>query len=172
MAVRQHLMDLEKKGIVTRSARNKGVGRPIYVYSLTDKAAGIFPHAYVKFSLDILRLIEKERGRDAVLDLLRARNAEICADLLSVCPRQCACDERLQRFIAHKNSEGSMAEVKRAGDRYVIDSYNCIISEVAVKYPEVCRYELDTMKTVFGRSTRLEHHMLDGFAACRFTTPV
>ncbi len=171
MAVRQHLMALERKGIVTRSAKNNGVGRPIYVYSLTEKGTGIFPHAYVKFCLDILRLIEKDRGRDGVIELLKARSAESCDELLRVCPRHCTCTEKVSNFLEHKNSKGGMAEAKKVGDTHVIDIYNCIISEVAHRYPEVCKFELDAMKGVFGRGIKLEYHMFDGFAACRFTVP-
>lgn len=171
MAVRQHLMALEKKGVVSRSALKSGVGRPMYVYALTAKGTDIFPHAYVKFSLDIMRLIEEENGRAGVLALLKKRSAKLCNDLLNVCPRHCNCAERVERFLAHKNSEGAMAEARKAGGGHVIDIYNCIISEIAVNYPEVCRYELNTMKTVFGKGTKLEHHMHDGFASCRFHIP-
>ena len=55
MGVRQHLIALERKGIVNYDARKHGIGRPVFIYNLTEKADDIFPKIYGEFSLGLLK---------------------------------------------------------------------------------------------------------------------
>jgi predicted ArsR family transcriptional regulator len=43
MGIRQHLNALEKKGIVTYVANRHGIGRPGFIYKLTELAEELFP---------------------------------------------------------------------------------------------------------------------------------
>ncbi|HEB01872.1 MAG TPA: ArsR family transcriptional regulator, partial [Nitrospirae bacterium] len=63
MAVRQHLMGLEKQGIITYKPKKSGIGRPVFLYSLTKKASDIFPKSYSDFVREMLSILEDEDGR-------------------------------------------------------------------------------------------------------------
>lgn len=171
MAVRQHILALENKGVVAHRSLKNGVGRPMYIYSLTDKALDMFPRSYSKFSLDILRLLEAEHGKMASINLLLKRAEETKSALARVCHAQCELHDRIERYLAHVNSEGSMAETLHMDGRQNIEIYNCVLSDVAHRYPEICTMELDTMRELFGPDTRLDYHIADGAASCRFSVP-
>lgn len=172
MAVRQHLLALERKGAVTYAAKKCGVGRPVFQYYLTDKAKNMFPRSYVKFSLDMLKIIEEDSGRNAVLGLLKKRKGMMGSEISGVCPTGCSNGVKLDSFVEYLNAQGAMAESSRVKRSYFLNIYNCLIVEIADTYPEICTYELEFMRDVFGQGVKLEYHILDGSTSCCFSIPV
>src|SRR3990170_5929509 len=77
MAVYRHVKDLEEAGLIERSAKRRGVGRPRLTLKLAPGASSIFPKAYASITCAVLELIEKRMGREAVEDALRSRQAAV-----------------------------------------------------------------------------------------------
>jgi predicted ArsR family transcriptional regulator len=73
MGIRQHLLSLEKKNIVTYIAKKHGIGRPGFVYMLTDSADALFPKAYDKFAIEILKDIKANDGPEKLDTIFRRR---------------------------------------------------------------------------------------------------
>ena len=66
MAVKQHCEDLRKLGYLDRSRIPRtAVGRPEIFYSLSAKAAGVFPDAGVGFTLSLLNELKSLYGESA-----------------------------------------------------------------------------------------------------------
>ena len=63
MGVRQHLLLLEKSGAVEYITKKHGVGRPGFLYRLTETADDLFPKSYQSFAMDILTDIEHLDGK-------------------------------------------------------------------------------------------------------------
>src|SRR3954470_19358396 len=56
-AVRSHLAVLERDGLVQQNAVRRGVGKPAFVYNLTEEAERFFPKGYetaLRYLLDVL----------------------------------------------------------------------------------------------------------------------
>src|SRR5438876_9713135 len=66
MATLKHLTVLEGKGLVERSFRAAGRGRPQAFFALSRGSTGLFPEAYTHMTLCALRFIEEKIGREAV----------------------------------------------------------------------------------------------------------
>src|SRR5574340_1521811 len=62
MGIRQHLLSLEKKGIVTYIAKKHGIGRPGFFYMLTDAAEALFPKSYDRFAREALEFLRESEG--------------------------------------------------------------------------------------------------------------
>src|SRR5438046_7113515 len=77
MATLKHLAVLEGKGLVERSSRAAGRGRPRAFFALSRGSTGLFPEAYTHMTLCALRFIEEKMGRDAVERLLKQRAQEV-----------------------------------------------------------------------------------------------
>ncbi|NIR25428.1 MAG: ArsR family transcriptional regulator, partial [Gammaproteobacteria bacterium] len=73
MAVRQHLMALERKGVIQYVSKKYGIGRPVFLYSLTEQAKSDFPKAYSTFLRDVLESISEMEGPEKVDDIFRLR---------------------------------------------------------------------------------------------------
>src|SRR4030043_766007 len=80
MGIRQHLISLERKGLVDYVARRYGVGRPAFLYKLTEKADDLFPKAYHKFILTTLKELEKNEAREKIEEIFRWRKEKILRD--------------------------------------------------------------------------------------------
>src|SRR5438309_1894435 len=77
MATLKHLAVLEGKGLVERSFRAAGRGRPRAFFALSRGSTGLFPEAYTHMTLCALRFIEEKIGREAVERLLKQRAQEV-----------------------------------------------------------------------------------------------
>src|SRR5699024_11991911 len=73
IAVRKHLHELEKDGLIKKESVKQKIGRPYHVYELTGEGHTLFPNQYKQLPLDLLKDLEVLQGREAVSDLLRQR---------------------------------------------------------------------------------------------------
>src|SRR2546427_10279563 len=65
MATLKHLNVLETKGLVERSFKAGGRGRPRAFFNLSKNSATLFPEAYTHMTLSALNFIEEKLGREA-----------------------------------------------------------------------------------------------------------
>src|SRR2546428_2954535 len=65
MATLKHLNVLEAKGLVERSFKAGGRGRPPAVFHPSQNSATLFPEAYTHMTLSALNFIEEKLGREA-----------------------------------------------------------------------------------------------------------
>src|SRR5881392_4294534 len=63
MATLKHLTVLEGKGLVERSSRAAGRGRPRAFFALSRGSTGLFPQSYTHMTLCALRFLEEKIGR-------------------------------------------------------------------------------------------------------------
>ncbi len=70
MGVKQHCVELEKKGFLDTWRRPKKVGRPEKVYRLTDKATPLFPLLDNELTMEILEETDRIYGPNAAEKLL------------------------------------------------------------------------------------------------------
>lgn len=168
MAVYRHVKDLEQAGLVERSSKRMGVGRPRLALRLAPGASSIFPKAYASVTCAILGFIEKKMGRDAVEAALRSRQTGVLAEY----QRQIRSDDlggRVKELAALRDQEGYMAELRAgAKGRYELFEYNCPILAIAEKYWEACKVENELFRRVLGADVETTHRVVAGDHVCRF----
>ena len=167
MGIRQHLIALERKGIVNYDSRKHGIGRPVFVYSLTERADDIFPKVYRDFSLDLLKDLESLDGRDKVDGLFRIRKER----LLESRGKQLANQDFHGKIKALSNmleEEGYFTELAENDGNYTLNQYNCPISKVASHYSEACGYETELLSELLGRQVFMKRSIPLGDHYCSF----
>ena len=70
MGIRQHLLSLERRGLIEYITKRQGIGRPAFLYKLTKKADNLFPKEYDKFIVNLFRDIEKNDGDEKIEEIL------------------------------------------------------------------------------------------------------
>jgi predicted ArsR family transcriptional regulator len=171
MAVRQHLLSLERKGIVVYETKKYGIGRPVFVYKLTDKAKSSFPKVYERFTLEVLRIIEETEGRERLEKIFKVRKKNMQAKLEHAFADTSSLPEKIYRLARVLDSDGCMTEVKEHPSEYHLTKYNCVLSGVTSKYPELCKHELDLYKNVFGKKVVREQCQRIGQPSCIYKIP-
>ena len=171
MGIRQHLLSLEKKGIVTYVARKHGIGRPGFVYRLTDAADELFTKSYDYLALDLLRDIKKYEGPEKVSKMFGWRRDRISKRLKDAMAGHTDLEETLNVLKDILESEGRMTELSKEDDSYLLKTYNCPISKVANEFNEACMQELQMYRELLNRNVTMEQCMGQGSQSCVFSIP-
>ncbi len=171
MGIRQHLLSLEKKGIVTYVPRRRGIGRPGFVYMLTDAANELFPKAYDKFAVGLLRDIRKREGDekiDAIFNWRRDRLFKARKDALS---GKRSVEETLNALKQILEEDGHFVEISKNSDNYQLKQYHCPINKLAKEFPDACKYELQLYRDLISGNITREHSVAEGAQSCDYLIP-
>jgi predicted ArsR family transcriptional regulator len=136
-AVRQHLTNLERDGLVkSEPVRNKR-GRPALMFSLTDRADAVFPKRYGQLATMVLNELE-EIGGPELLDEVFHRVADRYGHQLEGQMEGLSFDEKLQRVVQWIGRAGTLAEAEETPDGVRVSIHNCPFRNTALKFPQVC----------------------------------
>lgn len=164
-AVREHLSHLYANGLVTSHSVRHGPGRPRLVYTLTDKAHGLFPKQYELLINLLLQEIAAEEGAQRVEQLLErvgTRLAHEYAERMNEDDIKVRMDE-LRTML---ETRGIPAELHPSGEGIKILS--CPFLDVAQEHSEVCAMEQQMIEQVLGEEVILDHSIRDGHYHCCF----
>lgn len=136
-AVRQHLTNLERDGLVTSQPVRHKRGRPSLQFSLTDRADAVFPKRYGQLATMVLSELRDMQGEQAIDELFRriagrhAGSLERQLDGLDF-------DEKLGRVVSWINRAGTLAETEETEQGIRVTIHNCPFRNTALKIPQVC----------------------------------
>lgn len=150
MGVRRHLNALERDRLVRAETVRQAMGRPTFVYSLTDAAELAFPKNYADISLDFLDDLHDVHGPELIEELFRRREKRLEQKYKERFGK-CASLEQLVEALARVQEErGYMAEWAKDEDTvtYWITEHNCPIHAVAHRYTQACSSELSLFRAV------------------------
>lgn len=165
--VRQHLTILERDGLIEAHEVRGHVGRPAYVYALTDRADSLFPKNYAMLTNLLLEEVRTMAGAEALQQLLRrvsARMAERYADRVD----GKGLSERVQATAGVLRELGCEVDVRQQGDEFFIHQCTCPYPKVAKRHSAVCALEVDFVQRMTGSDARLVTSLLRGDRACAY----
>src|ERR1700757_330560 len=108
-AVRQHLTNLERDGLVVSQPERSGRGRPSLLFGLTERADAVFPKRYGQLATMVLQEVQEMGGPDA-LDEVFARVAARHASAMERDFVGLDFDEKLRRVVAWIGRAGTLVE--------------------------------------------------------------
>lgn len=173
-AIRRHLKDLEAEGLILHQSVQMGMGRPQYIYKLSQEGRDRFPNRYADFAVSFLDTLTNTLGQEKTRSLLRQhweRKALEYRDRVGGGSLQ----ERVAKLVALRRSEGFMAEwypVESDHDnnpQFILTEHNCAISQVANTFPTVCGHELEMFATAL-QDCKVErtHWIVNGEHQCGY----
>lgn len=170
VATRRHLAVLAEDGLVGDCDPRPTAGRPAACFTLTDRAARLFPASYDRFAREALEYLTATEGRQGLLRFLRWR-LDREADALTAEVGEGPLPDRLARLAAALSAAGFAAEVAPGeGDRPALRlvQRHCAIEDVAREHPEVCAHEAAAFARVLGGDVRLSRRetIAAGAPAC------
>jgi len=171
MGIRQHLLSLEKKGVVTYIAKKHGIGRPGFVYMLTDAADDLFPKKYDRLALEVLRDVKKYDGMEKVNKIFGWRKDRMLKQRKEALAGLSGTEEVVYGLKALLESEGCLIEIDKDRETYRLKTFNCPIGKVAHEFREACLQELQMYKELLNRNVTMEQCMGQGNQACVFSIP-
>lgn len=168
--VRQHLGVLEREQLVAcREVRGK-LGRPKFVYALTQSADDLFPKSYHLLTTWLLDELKARDGGQQAQSLLDG-TARRWADSLSSQIGGKNLEEKVARLVGLLKQEGHLVEWEKGEDGLFIYEYDCRFQRVAQVHPEVCSLETRMLTQVLGAPVESLECMLDGHGRCAYGIP-
>lgn len=143
MGVKQHCVDLEKKGYLDTWRRPKATGRPEKLYRLTRKCDPLFPQAGNELSLDLLVTAERVFGETAAAKLLFSY-FQTRTDRLQQRIKGKSIVDRAEEVARLRTAEGCLCACQYdAAQGLRLVEYHVPMGEVARRYPMVGDLERD-----------------------------
>ncbi|HKW07014.1 MAG TPA: winged helix-turn-helix transcriptional regulator [Candidatus Dormibacteraeota bacterium] len=136
-AVRQHLTNLERDGLVVSQPERSGRGRPSLLFVLTERADAVFPKRYGQLATMVLQEVQDMGGPDA-LDEVFARVAARHANAIERDLTGLDFDEKLRRVVAWIGRAGTLVDQTESAEGVKVTIHNCPFRNTALKFPQVC----------------------------------
>jgi predicted ArsR family transcriptional regulator len=171
MGIRQHLLSLEKKGVVTYISKKHGIGRPGFVYRLTKSADALFPKSYDKFAIEILNNIKHHEGSEKLDTIFRTNKDKQLNTLKDALAGMETFDDTVNGLKNMLEAEGHIIELTKSNGDYHLKQYNCPINKIAAEFKEICKYELQLYRELLGEHVTREHNIAEGSPACSYKIP-
>jgi len=136
-AVRQHLTNLERDGLVASQPERSGRGRPSLLFGLTERADAVFPKRYGQLATMVLQEVQDMGGPEA-LDEIFARVAARHADAMQREITGLPFDDKLNRVVSWIGRAGTLVEQSETSEGVRVTIHNCPFRNTALKFPQVC----------------------------------
>ena len=167
ISVRHHLINLQAEGLVTAEEQRRGVGRPAFVYRLTEKGMEKFPTNYLKLTNYLLTELEETLSPEelkATFERIGKKQAEESTNIDKNQP----IETQLEQLANQLASDRFMLSWKKEGDSIILQSDNCPYLHVGKEHPEICRIDETLFSEALGREVQLETCMLRGDPRCTY----
>jgi DeoR family suf operon transcriptional repressor len=167
-ALRRHLKELEGEGMVRYQREVRGVGGPVFAYSLTERGEALFPRAYDEALSRVLETVREQQGADGVVALFRQQwDAIVGAAKPEL--EKLPLPERAQLLAELLSSQGYMAEADaQSTDAATIREHNCVLRSVAERFPEVCAAEARFLEEMLDATVKRRAHIASGASCCEY----
>ena len=193
-ALRRHLKELELEGVVRYRREIRGVGGPVFAYSLTESGERLFPQAYDTALTAVLDMVRARLGSEGVVELFTQRWREI-AERAKPELERLPLNQRAHRLAELLTSLGHMAEAGEGGRSLgtepgdgpqgrtpitpmmggegveggtTLREHNCAIRAVIERFPEICVAEERFLAEVLGAQVTRQQHIAAGANCCEY----
>ncbi|MCG8450087.1 MAG: hypothetical protein MI725_10985, partial [Pirellulales bacterium] len=165
-AVYQHVLSLERDGLIERAGRTPSGGRPVQTYRLSEKGIEQFPKHYALMAEMMIMSVKESQGPEAARNLMQHLGEKLAAGyalhLADLDPA-----ERPREVVRIMQKLGYAAALSEQTEKE-ISAYNCIFHHLAKAHEEVCSLDISLISSLL--KTPVEHIecMVRGGKACRF----
>lgn len=169
MAVRQHLYELQKSGLVSFDSERRPIGRSMKKWFLTNSADGFFHDGHAELTVSFIDLVKNTLGPDALNKIVHARGEQQFKSYQQQSSSDSSVEEKLDQLAKIRSAEGYLAEVQKQKDgSYLLIENHCPICSAAKSCTGLCGAELSVFQKFIGSKasvTRTEH-ILEGSRRC------
>ena len=167
-AVRAHLAELERDGLVQQHSERRGSRKPTLVYDLAPEGEQLFPKAYGQFLDHLLEVLQGRMTPEEVETLLREVGQRMAAKWKI--PRG-ELPVRLEAALHVLNELGGLMERETVEKTVYIRGYRCPFAALVLEHPEVCHLAETLLTELVGVPVQ-EQCERNGPVPCRFVVPM
>ncbi len=170
VTVRHHLNALQADGLLVTDSVRRKVGRPYYVYSLSDQGQELFPKRYVRLSTRLLAELKDRFPSEVVVELFEAAVQRIVEENEAAF-NNLSFEERLDFLVDLLGEEGFLSQWEKDEDGYRLVEYSCPYVSLGQEHGEVCTFDKKLIITVLKTDVQQHSCILNGDDCCEFSIP-
>jgi predicted ArsR family transcriptional regulator len=171
---RLQLLKLAEQGLIKSSSSSGNVGRPVVLYSLTEKGLSHFPDAHQDLTVQLLESIKGLLGNNALESILSEREKKLGKRYAAEINPASSLEKKLSDLAKIKTEEGYMAEWRKKKDGYFFIENHCPICRAAKHSRSLCGGEMNSFKKALGRNIKVERveNIVEGSERCIYKITV
>ncbi len=168
VTVRHHLNSLQADGLIRVDTVRRKVGRPYYVYHLSEAGLELFPKKYYSLSSRLLDELKERFPAEVVSELFQGVVERIIEERSGEF-EQLPFEARLDYLVALLAQEGFLARWERIEGGYRVVEYSCPYLSMGHLHAEICTLDTTLIQTVMRTVVQQHSCMLKGDTSCQFT---
>lgn len=171
VTVRHHVNALMAEGLIEAESVRRKVGRPYYVYSLSEQGQELFPRRYVSLTNRLLDELKARLPAEEVTEIFKGVVEGVVAEHEGSF-EHLAIENKLDYLVKLLGQEGFLARWEKGTDGYKLIEYSCPYLSVGTQHTDVCNIDKELMLTVLQTPIQQHSCMLDGADCCEFSFAV
>jgi len=171
ISVRHHLMNLEAEGFMISEEERHGVGRPRFVYRLSEKGFQNAPIDYLKLTDQALTTMKRFLGTETFPGLLKQIGRDLAEAYTSSISSQ-NIEQILDEIVNSLTQDGFIFSWTRSNEKYILTTLHCPFHYLGQKHPEVCTINHALLESLIQQPLNHDSCILHGDAACTYTCEV
>jgi len=150
ISVRHHLINLQNEGLIESEEERHGVGRPRFVYRLTEKGLEKFPTNYLRLTNQIISAMKVTISRDIVANMFRQIGEDLAKEI-HLDTDHFSTPEQIKALSARMVNQGYRLTCEHDGENYRLINHNCPYHQVSAEHPEVCLIDESMFSAILKR---------------------
>lgn len=168
VTVRHHLNALQSDNLINARTVRRKVGRPHYVYSLSDAGQELFPQNYYKLSRRLLTELKNRFPSEVVADVFESTAQSMMADHRGEY-EHLPFEEKLTYLVNLLNEEGFLAKWEKTDKgTYQLIECSCPYLSVGEAHGEVCHFDKELIIGILQTDIQQHSCMIAGDSCCQF----
>lgn len=167
VTVRHHLNTLQADGLIQSASVRRKVGRPYYVYSLSEKGQELFPKRYVRLTTRLLDELKAQLPPEVVGEVFSSVVEGVIEEHRGEF-EHLDFEGRLDYLIDLLADEGFLASWTKSEEGYIVTEYSCPYLSLGEDHGEICRIDTELIIGVLNAPVHQNSCMLAGGQCCEF----
>jgi len=163
-AAHQHMVALEREGLIERAEAIRTRGRPSQGYRLSAAGKATFPRQYALLARQMLGELARHLGPEE----LRATLQRIGLSLADSLRGEMGSEDNIQRIAGLMRELGYESRATDGEAGVEIEAHNCVFHDLAMADPTICEVDLALLRSLSGQEVDHRRCMARGERSCRF----
>jgi predicted ArsR family transcriptional regulator len=168
VTVRHHLNGLQAEGLIESESVRRKVGRPYYVYSISERGQEMFPKRYVRLTTRLLSEMKDRLPDDVIAEVFQGVVDSVLEEHRGEF-EHLDMEARLDYLVKLLTEEGFLSKWERTENGYTVIEYSCPYLSVGNDHHEICHFDQQLILGILDVPVQQRSCMLSGAACCEFT---
>ncbi len=165
-AAHQHVIAMEREGLIERASAIRTKGRPSQGYRLSTAGKATFPRQYALLSKQLLKELSRHLGPDELRQAMERIGKSLARSLAAGVDADP--DQRIPLIAGMMRELGYESRMVEGAEGPEIEAHNCVFHDLAMADQTICEVDLSLLRSLSGKTVEHRRCMARGEGSCRF----